>query len=232
MRLKIFGYVCYTCTTPLCLVLFIFSYCLPLCLPLSSHHHNHHHHHHYHTQRFAAEYLAALYLQRASLSLPSQEQQRQWLREYELALLAKGYSDDKYHYMGDGDDQWRYCRFLATEAGLMGSSSNHATNDPKWFVRTDESESANTSASASASSSASANASSIISISSTMFPCSPPIPGIPVPVPGQEDVCAVSRYINKLETLYNKNLSLRPKYPGDNDTYRSVSYENEVLCNL
>jgi hypothetical protein len=166
-------------------------------------------------------------LQRASLTLPSQEQQRQWLREYELALLAKGYSDDKYHYMGDGDDQWRYCRFLATEAGLMSnSSSKYATNDPKWFVRTDESESANTCANASAS----ANASSIISISSAMIPCSPPL--IPVPVPEQEDVGAVSRYINKLETLYNKNLSLRPKYPGDNDTYRSVSYENEVLCNL
>ena len=52
--------------------------------------------------------------------LPSIAQRYAWLGQFEAKLKQARYFEEKYHYLGDGDDQWEYCRFLARESGLIG----------------------------------------------------------------------------------------------------------------
>jgi hypothetical protein len=66
---------------------------------------------------YAAEYAAAVFSGRAVL--PNLAQRCAWLAQFEAKLTQTRYFGEKYHYLGDGDDQWEYCRILARESGLM-----------------------------------------------------------------------------------------------------------------
>jgi hypothetical protein len=68
----------------------------------------------------AAEYASAVLSGRCTL--PSLAQRHRWLSRYEANLKARGFYDDKYHYLGDDTDQWEYCRLLARLAHLPGTA--------------------------------------------------------------------------------------------------------------
>ena len=69
---------------------------------------------------YIAEWVAAVFSQRCHL--PSQLTQFDWLHEWERTLQKQGRYKEKYHYLGENDDQWEYCRFLASESGLMNNT--------------------------------------------------------------------------------------------------------------
>jgi hypothetical protein len=64
-----------------------------------------------------AEYVAAVFS--GCAVLPNVAERFAWLAQFEAKLKQMRYFEEKYHYLGDGDDQWEYCRFLARESGLI-----------------------------------------------------------------------------------------------------------------
>lgn len=56
--------------------------------------------------------------------LPNLAHRYRWLARFEANLTDRRFYEDKYHYLGDGTDQWEYCRCLARVAGLPGTSGD------------------------------------------------------------------------------------------------------------
>jgi thioredoxin reductase len=56
------------------------------------------------------EWIAQVYS--GKVSLPSKEEQRQWLQQFESNLIQRNQFEDKYHFMGNGI-QWDYMRMIA-----------------------------------------------------------------------------------------------------------------------
>ena len=72
-----------------------------------------------------AEYVTAVLT--GQVTLPELAQRYEWFDTWEKMLKAKEHYADKYHYLGDGSDQWDYCRFLARESGLIFYSSSSSS---------------------------------------------------------------------------------------------------------
>lgn len=131
-------------------------------------------------------------------TLPSREQQESWLAQREAELRRRGQFAEKYHYLGDGSDQWDYCRWMAREAGLL-------SYDQQVVVCTDETAAQDPSVGAKLESPI-ADASSTTTTTTT-------------------GTCYdVNRYISLMEGIYNDNVAHRPVYPGAPDTYRERRY--------